>query len=136
MTDMQTDAQSVVVERELAHPPEKVWRALTQPHLMQEWLAKTDFRPQAGHRFDLPFDWGRVDCEVLVVEPHRTLTYTWTSGALDSVVTWTLTGTEAGTRLRLEQTGFPAGEPRYLMGARMGWPRFFDGIETVLARPD
>jgi len=70
--------RSVVVERELPFPPEKIWRALTQPHLLEEWLMKTDFAPSVGHRFTLRGEWGGVlDGEVLVVEPHRTLAYSW-----------------------------------------------------------
>src|SRR5213076_2773644 len=78
MTHAATEALSVVVEREIPHPPEKIWRALTQPHLIEEWLMKNDFRPVVGHSFNLSGDWGGVlDCEVLAVEPHRKLTYTW-----------------------------------------------------------
>jgi uncharacterized protein YndB with AHSA1/START domain len=128
------ETQSVVLERELAHPPERIWRALTQPHLMAEWLMKTDFSPVVGHRFGFSADWGSVDCEVLEVEPQRTLSYTWGDHDLKSVVTWTLTPTGTGTRLRMEQTAFRPDQPRYFHGARMGWPRFLDALETLLAR--
>lgn len=134
MTD--TRPRSVVVEREFPHAPEKIWRALTQPHLIEEWLMKNNFKPVPDHRFELAFDWGTVECAVREIEPHTTLSYTWTSGELDSVVTWTLEPTSAGTRLRMEQTGFPEDQPRYLMGATAGWPRFLDAMEAVLARID
>ena len=49
----QLGLKTVVVEREFPHPPEKLWRALTQPHLMEEWLMKNDFKPAVGHRFNL-----------------------------------------------------------------------------------
>jgi uncharacterized protein YndB with AHSA1/START domain len=69
MNDLSTETRSVVVERELPHPPEKLWRALTQPHLIAEWLMKNDFAPVVGHRFNLRGEWGGVlDCEVLAVE--------------------------------------------------------------------
>ena len=62
----------------MPYPPEKIWRALTQPHLIEEWLMKNDFQPVVGHSFNLRGDWGGVlDCEVLAVEPNRTLSYTW-----------------------------------------------------------
>jgi len=65
MNEASTEALSVVVEREIPHPPEKIWRALTQPHLIEEWLMKNDFKPVVGHRFNLRGDWGGVlDCEV------------------------------------------------------------------------
>jgi uncharacterized protein YndB with AHSA1/START domain len=78
MNEPSAEALSVVVEREIPHPPEKIWRAITQPHLIGEWLMKNDFKPAVGHRFNLRGDWGGVlDCEVLVVEPNRMLSYTW-----------------------------------------------------------
>src|SRR3546814_17568751 len=75
MTD--TDVRSVTVEREIPHPPEKIWRALTTQHLIEEWLMKNDFGLDLGHRFQLRGDWGHVDCEILDVEPERSLSYTW-----------------------------------------------------------
>jgi hypothetical protein len=70
MTNTATEALSVVVEREMPHPPEKIWRALTQPHLIEEWLMKNDFKPVVDHRFNLRADWGAVDCQVMAVEPN------------------------------------------------------------------
>ena len=127
---------NIILERELAHPPEKLWRALTQPHLMAEWLMKTDFAPVIGHRFGFTAEGGSVSCEVLEVEPPRTLSYTWGDHDLKSVVTWTLTPTATGTHLRLEQTGFRDDQPRYFHGARLGWPRFLGALEELLARTD
>jgi uncharacterized protein YndB with AHSA1/START domain len=136
MTDTATDTRSVVVERELAHPPEKIWRALTQPHLIEEWLMKNDFSSAVGHRFNLRADWGIVDCQVLTVEPNKTLSYTWAAYGLESVVTWTLTPAGTGTRLRMEQSGFPPDQQQAYQGAMGGWPRFVDALERVLARID
>lgn len=133
---MTEERRSLALEREFPHPPERIWRALTQPHLIAEWLAECDFAPVAGHRCQLRFDWGAVDCEVRVVQPHRCLSYSWNSGDLESVVTWTLAATRTGTLLRVEQIGFKPDQPRYFHGARMGWPRFLDQIGEVLARMD
>lgn len=130
------ETRTVVVERELAHPPEKVWRALTQPHLIEAWLMKSDFAPEVGRRFDFRADWGSVDCQVLTVEPNRALAYTWAAYGLDSVVAWTLTPTAGGTLLRLEQTGFRADQEQAYRGAQAGWPNFFAKLEEVLARGD
>ncbi|MCD2184275.1 SRPBCC family protein [Rhizobium sp. GN54] len=127
---------SVVVERELPHPPEKIWRALTQPQLIEEWLMKNEFKPAVGHAFSLRADWGTVECRVRTVEPNRTLSYTWDATPLESVVTWTLTPTETGTMLRMEQTGFRQDQPMFYGGAKMGWPKFLDKLEDVLARLD
>ncbi len=84
MTNIATETRSVVVEREIPYPPEKIWRALTQPHLIEEWLMKNDFKPVVDHRFNLRADWGAVDCQVLAVEPNKTLSYTWAAYGLES----------------------------------------------------
>ena len=135
-----TETRSVVVEREMPHPPEKLWRALTQPHLIEEWLMKNDFKPQVGHRFNLRGEWGGVlDCEVLVVEPNRELAYTWNHAhddpafSLQSVVTFTLTPTAAGTRLRMEQAGFRPDQRQAFGGANAGWQQMFAKLEQVLS---
>ena len=132
MTDNATETLSVVVEREIPHPPEKIWRALTQPHLIEEWLMKNDFKAVVGHRFNLRADWGAVDCRVQAVEPNKTLSYTWGAFGLESLVTWTLTPTSTGTHLRMEQSGFPPNQPQFYQGAKAGWPRFFAGLERVV----
>ena len=129
-----SETRSVVVEREFAHPPEKIWRALTQPHLIAEWLMKNDFEPVLDRRFKLSADWGAVECRVLEVEPNKTLSYTWGAYGLESVVTWTLTPTSIGTRLRMEQSGFRADQQQAYQGAKAGWPRFFTNLERVLTR--
>ncbi|MDB5588962.1 MAG: polyketide cyclase [Devosia sp.] len=141
MSDPATQTRSVIIEREIAHPPEKIWRALTQPHLIEEWLMKTDFKPVAGHQFNLrrepmPGVNVVVDCEVLAVEPHKTLSYTWAAYGLDSVVTWTLTPTPTGTLLRMEQAGFRPDQTQAFHGARAGWREFLTTLDAVLARND
>ena len=141
MTNKAVETQSVVVEREIPHPPQKIWRALTQPHLIEEWLMKNDFKPVAGHRFNLrreprPDVSIVIDCQVLAVEPNKTLTYTWTAYGLESVVTWTLTPTDTGTRLRMEQAGFRPDQRQAYHGARAGWQQFFVTLEQVLRRID
>jgi uncharacterized protein YndB with AHSA1/START domain len=138
-----TETKSVVIEREIAHPPEKIWRALTQPHLIAEWLMQNDFQPALGHRFNLRGqahgDWnGIIDCEVLAIEPNRSLSYSWDSGngplRITTVVTWTLTPTQTGTHLRMEQSGFRSDQPQNYQGAKYGWQNFFAKLEDVLAK--
>ncbi len=135
MTAAATETRTVVVEREIAYPPEKIWRALTEPHLIEDWLMKTDFEPVVDRKFKLAGDWGAVDCQVLKVEPPRTLAYSWAAHGLESVVTWTLTPTSGGTRLRMEQKGFRPDQEPFYEGAKMGWQNFFARLEQVLARP-
>jgi uncharacterized protein YndB with AHSA1/START domain len=136
MTNTVTETLSIVVEREFPFPAEKVWRALTQPHLIEEWLMKNDFKPVVNHRFNLRADWGAVDCQVRAIEPNKTLSYTWAAYGLESVVTWTLTPTSTGTHLRMEQLGFRSDQQQYYQGAKGGWQRFFAKLEQVLARMD
>ena len=136
MNKASTEMLSVVVEREIPFPPEKIWRALTQPHLIEEWLMKNDFKPVVDHRFTLRGDWGSVDCQVQEVEPNKTLAYTWDAMGLESVVTWTLTATSKGTRLRMEQSGFRPDQERAFQGAKVGWQKFFAALEQVVARID
>ena len=143
MSNAATETLAVVVEREIAFPPEKLWRALTQPHLIEEWLMKNDFNAVVGHRFNLRGEWGGVlDCEVMVVEPQRTLSYRWDFAhedpafALRSVVTFTLTPTAAGTHLRMEQAGFRPEQKQAFGGAKAGWQQFLGKLEHVLTHMD
>ena len=135
-----TETLSVAVERDIPFPPEKIWRALTQPHLIQEWLMKNDFAPVIGHQFKLRGDWGGVlDCEVLAIEPNKSLSYTWnhahsdTAFNLQSVVTFTLTPTRAGTLLRVEQAGFKPEQKQAYGGAKLGWKQFLEKLQSLLA---
>ncbi|MEO7223130.1 MAG: SRPBCC domain-containing protein, partial [Devosia sp.] len=74
--------RTVIVERQFAASAEKIWRALTQPHLIEEWLMKNDFKPVEGHKFNLRKDPTPeisvvIVCEVKTVEPNKTLSYSW-----------------------------------------------------------
>jgi uncharacterized protein YndB with AHSA1/START domain len=141
MTDSTAETRTVTVERDFPFPAERIWRAITQPHLIEEWLMKNDFAPVVGHSFNLRGDWGGVlDCEVLAVEPNRSLSYTWNfthddpAFNLRSVVTFTLTPTGSGTLLRMEQSGFRPDQPQAYGGAKAGWREHFANLEQVLAR--
>jgi len=139
--------RSIVVEREMTHPSEKIWRALTQGALIEAWLMTNDFQPVVGHRFNfrappMPHWNGVVDCEVLVVEPDKRLSYSWNAsgdeaaGGLKTVVTWTLTPTKNGVLVRMEQAGFRPEEEANYQGARYGWQRYIGGLERVAAGLD
>jgi uncharacterized protein YndB with AHSA1/START domain len=133
------ELRSVVIEREIAAPAEKIWRALTQPHLIAEWLMKNDFKPVEGHRFTLsrtprPDVNVVIDCAVTAVEPNRTLSYTWSAYGLDSVVTFSLTPTASGTMLRVEQAGFGPDQDAAYKGARASWPHFLTALEALVAK--
>ncbi len=134
MTDPVPEIRTVVLERDFAHKPEKLWRALTQPHLIAEWLMANDFAPTVGHKFRFTADWGGVDCEVKEVDPNRTLVYSWDALGLESTVTWTLTPTASGTQVRMEQTGFRPDQNQAFHGAQAGWRNFLNHLDTVLSR--
>lgn len=133
MTETAADIRTVTVERDLPFPADRIWRALTQPHLIAEWLMKNDFVAQVGHGFTLQGDWGSVDCRVLQLEPIRTLAYSWDAMGLESTVTWTLTATPEGTHLRMDQTGFRRDQEQAFQGARFGWNKFFGALEQLLS---
>ena len=138
MTTPDTSPRSVIVEKEFPHTPEKVWRALTESSLIERWLMMNDFQPVAGHSFRLSRDpmpnWnGVIDCQVIAVEPCKTLSYTWGALGLGSVVTFTLTPTEAGTYVRMEQSGFRPDQVANYKGAQYGWQKFMGNLERVVA---
>jgi uncharacterized protein YndB with AHSA1/START domain len=131
-----TETLTVTVERDIPYPPEKIWRALTQPHLIEEWLMKNDFKAAVGHKFKLSGDWGAASCEVLEIEPQKTLSYTWSAMGLESVVTFTLTQAGNGTHLRMDEAGFRPDQQQAYQGAQWGWNKFLTNLEQVLARAD
>jgi uncharacterized protein YndB with AHSA1/START domain len=139
MTQPDTSTRSVIVEKEFPHPPEKVWRAITERSLIEQWLMKNDFQPVTGHSFTLRRDpmpnWnGVIDCQVLAVEPYRTLSYTWGTLGVGSIVTFTLTPTNTGTHVRVEQSGFGPDQEANYKGAKYGWQKFLGNLEQVVAK--
>jgi uncharacterized protein YndB with AHSA1/START domain len=137
---MRSDRDALSLDFDLPHPPEKVWRALTDPALLAEWLLPVvgfDLTPGAAFTFRTqPYPgWdGTVSCQVVEVEPQRTLRYTWCVPFLDTVVTFTLTPTAAGTRLSIVQSGFTPEQKRELGGARYGWTMMGGKLTDLLAR--
>jgi len=134
-----SDTRSVIVEKQFPHPPAKVWRALTESSLIEQWLMKNDFQPNTGHAFQLRADpvpnWnGIIDCKVVAVEPNRTLSYTWGTLGMESLVTFTLTPTDTGTHLRMEQAGFRPDQEANYKGAQYGWNKFMGGLERVVGQ--
>jgi uncharacterized protein YndB with AHSA1/START domain len=138
MNETKSTTRSLIIEKLMPHPPEKIWRALTESPLIGTWLMANDFRPEVGHKFTLRTkpvpNWsGVVECEVLTIDPNQRLSYNWGSMGLNTVVTWTLTPSDAGTRVRMEQSGFPSEEGANYKGASYGWQRFIGELERVVA---
>jgi uncharacterized protein YndB with AHSA1/START domain len=136
-SEVKSATRSVVVEKEFAHSPQKVWRALTEGDLIRQWLMENDFQPVVGRAFQLRAEpvpgWdGVIDGEVLLAEPYERLSYSWGTMGLGTVVAWTLTPTERGTLVRMEQSGFGAEQEANYKGATYGWRKFFGGLERVV----
>jgi uncharacterized protein YndB with AHSA1/START domain len=132
-----SESHSVVVEKTFAHSPAKVWRALTQSPLLAQWLLKNDFAPEAGRKFQfrnepMPHWDGVIDCEVLMLEPLKKLSYSWKALGLDSVVLWTLTPEGDGTHVRMEHSGFRSETDAAYKGATWGWQKFTSALEALL----
>jgi uncharacterized protein YndB with AHSA1/START domain len=139
-TTPRAQTESVSFDFDLPHPPEKVWRALTDPTLLSEWLLPVfglKLEPGAEFMFKTqphpPWD-GVVNCRLIEIEPHRKLSYAWTVPFLDTVVTFTLTPTESGTRLSLLQSGFTTDQKRESGGARYGWKMMGGKLVDLLGR--
>ena len=136
----QSQRESLSFEFDLHHGPEKVWRALTDPVLLAEWLLPVvDFKlePGAAFRFETqpqPGWDGNVNCRFLESEAQRKLSYTWVVGDMDTVVTFTLTPTASGTRLSLVQSGFTSEQKREFGGARYGWKMMGGKLVELLAK--
>jgi len=134
-----TTTRSVVIEREMPYPPEKIWRALTEGSLIKAWLMDNDFQPVVGHGFKFRStpvpNWdGIIESKVLVVEPNKKLSYSWGSLGLESVVEWTLVATGGGTLVRMEHSGFGPDQEAAYKGATYGWQKFIGGLERVVGR--
>ena len=130
--------ESIAFDYDLAHSPQKVWRALTDGALLAQWLlpvADLELRPGAEFRFEAPAtsDWdGVVTCRFLEIDEPRKLSWSWVAGEIDTVVTFTLTPTAAGTHLRLVQSGFRADQRPERTGARYGWKMMGERLVDLL----
>ena len=145
MNEQLVAARSIVIERLMPHPPEKIWRALTQAHLIEQWLMKTDFEPRLGAEFTFQAkpmgDWdGTVRCTVTAFDPPHRLAYSWKGGslskptygsALDSLVAWILSPEPGGTRVRMEHSGFGPRNEMAFEAMSSGWPRGLERLEQV-----
>ncbi|WP_372404141.1 SRPBCC domain-containing protein [Streptomyces luteireticuli] len=141
------DLTTVRVDQFLAHPPAKVWRALTEPELIAQWLMPADFRLEIGHRYTMTsfprpntnFS-GTVEAEVLAFEPGRMLSLRWADAsaadAADWTITWTLEPEGRGTRLFLVHEGFDPDDPAQMMARKImgsGWrTHIMDALQNVV----
>ena len=139
-TTAPSQGDTLAFELDLRHAPEKVWRALTDPALLGEWLLPVaGFAPEPGAAFEFrappqPGWDGRVDCRLLEVDAPRRIAWSWRVGDIDTVVTFTLAPSASGTRLSLVQSGFREDQKRNFNGARYGWKMMGGRLVELLAR--
>jgi uncharacterized protein YndB with AHSA1/START domain len=139
-TTERSQSESLSFAFDLPHAPEKVWRALTEPELLAEWLLPVlglELRPGAAFTFTAqpqPGWDGVVNCWFREIETHRTLSWRWVVGDIDTIVTFTLTPTASGTHLSLVQSGFKPDQKQNLGGARYGWKMMGGRLVDLLAR--
>jgi uncharacterized protein YndB with AHSA1/START domain len=145
MDETRPETRSIVIERIMPHPPQKIWRALTESSLIAQWLMQNDFESRAGAAFTLrarPMgNWnGIVHGEVTTFEPPKRLVYTWKGGttgnaahgsALDSLVEWILTPVPGGTRVRMEHSGFTSQNDSAYTTMSGGWPTVLERLQRV-----
>jgi uncharacterized protein YndB with AHSA1/START domain len=147
---LKPDTQDIVVDEVFPHAPETIWKALTQNELIARWLMMptTGFEPVEGKRFTFRTTpagaWdGVIHCQLLEVTPNECLVHTWKGGhegnvgygsQLDTVVTWTLSRVEDGTRVRMVHSGFVLPENHTAFeGMSDGWKKVVRRIGAVAA---
>ena len=127
---------TIRLEHRYAHPPSRVWRALTDPARVARWWAPGDIRAEVGHRFEMDMgQWGMQACEVLAVEPDRLFRYRFAISTLDTIITWELQAEGSGTRLTLTHEGFDLDSPMgrsAFEGMKPGWPGILQRIEAAI----
>lgn len=132
MTDDSTQSLTLVLERDLPASLDSVWRALTEPTLIEQWLMPNDFEPIVDRSFNLVGDWGTVECKVLRAVPGKVLAYTWAAFGLDIIVECTLSQSKTGTLLTVVQSGFKPDQQQFYDGAKGGWQQFLGKLEQVV----
>lgn len=137
MNPSEEQTRSVVIEKVFAHAPDKLWRALTEPALLTQWLLRNNFLPKIGGDFQFRNEpvggWdGVIDCKIVALVPLQHLAYSWRAFGQETKVEFTLTPADGGTHLRMEHSGFRANQEAAYKGAQYGWQRFIGNLERLL----
>lgn len=133
-------SESLALDFDLPHAPERVWRALTDPLLLSEWLLPAiGFKLEQGASFRFQTEakpgWdGTVNCVVLEVETHKRISWRWVVGDIDTVVAFTITPLAAGTHLSIVHSGFKPDQKQALGGANYGWKMMSGRLAELLLR--
>jgi uncharacterized protein YndB with AHSA1/START domain len=135
-----SQTETLAFEIDLPHRPEKIWRALTEPALLSEWLLPAvglELAPDSVFILQTAAHpgWdGKVHCRFLEIDASRKLSYRWVVGEmeLDTVVTFILAPSPAGTRLLITQSGFLPHQKQNFGGARFGWKMMGEKLVALL----
>jgi uncharacterized protein YndB with AHSA1/START domain len=133
------------IQREIPipQPRERVWRAITEPKTLAEWMFPNDFEPRVGHPFTfqvppnpkMNFEGMTINCVVLECDPPARLAFTWVAGGLDSRVSFRLEPDGAGTKIHFEHSGFDVSQPwgeQAFKGAEYGWAKMLKQLVAVV----
>ena len=149
---VKAQTQDIVIDEVFPHATETIWKTLTTAELIGRWLMKpSGFEAKEGRAFTFQTtpagNWdGTIHCQVLEVVPNRRLSYAWKGGdernvgygsRLDTVVTWSLTPVEAGTRVRLVHSGFvtPINDTAY-KNMSEGWVKVVKRLDALTGEND
>jgi uncharacterized protein YndB with AHSA1/START domain len=138
--------QTIRREVLMPQPREQVWRAITDPAVLAEWMYPNDFEPRIGHPFTfrvppnpkVGFDGLVVRCEVLECDPPSRLVFSWSVAGpvANTRVSFQLEPDGNGTRLLFEHSGFNLSLPRgdqAFKGAQFGWAKMLEQLSVVVA---
>jgi uncharacterized protein YndB with AHSA1/START domain len=131
---------SLHLTRTLSAPPERVWRAFTDPARLAAWFwparfgttVEVDLRPGGRYRIDGVSAGMAVTGSYLEVDPPQRLVFTWQwdGEEVETLVTITLATSTEGTELRLVHEKFPDGEASEQHA--QGWSDCLDRLPRYL----
>lgn len=130
----------IAFERVYPHPVEKVWRALTAPGALGQWLMETDFVAEEGRSFQMSCQnpQGETDrylCKVITLDPPSRMLWSWVlDGRRDEgemMIEITLEEVPEGTHLTIRHSG--DSEPGIIEAFKGGWPDKLSDLEALLA---
>jgi uncharacterized protein YndB with AHSA1/START domain len=121
---------ALVFERELAHPPEKVFHALTTPEELSHWFparVAVDLRVGGAMTFTFPDGkFPELQGEVLELDPPRRFVFTWDTEELR----FELEPSGGGCRLRFTHL---LDDREMAARVAAGWDVCFDELDKRLA---
>jgi uncharacterized protein YndB with AHSA1/START domain len=147
LSSTMAETLEIVVDELFPHTPEMMWKTLVTPEIIGRWfMVPMGFEAKVGNRFTYQTtpagEWdGVIHCEVLEVVPNERLVYSWKGGhpsnkdygsRLETLVTWTISKADGGTRLRLVHSGFQPSRNAFAFSKMSeGWPKVVEKVGTI-----